>query len=60
LENGESIVSVEVKVKPKERDIEDYIERLAFLRRYKDELGDKRKNIYGTLAGAMLNKPVAI
>ncbi|MDR1362948.1 MAG: hypothetical protein LBJ35_02725 [Spirochaetaceae bacterium] len=53
LENGESIVGVEVKAKPKERDIEDHIGRLAFLRKYKNEMGDKRKNIYGALAGAM-------
>ncbi|MDR1363363.1 MAG: hypothetical protein LBJ35_04880 [Spirochaetaceae bacterium] len=54
LENGESIVGVEVKSKPNGQDIEDHIERLAFLRSYKDELGDKRKNIYGALAGAIM------
>ncbi|MDR1362690.1 MAG: hypothetical protein LBJ35_01380, partial [Spirochaetaceae bacterium] len=54
LENGESIVGVEVRDKPEEQDIEDHIERLAFLRRYKDEMGDKRKNIYGALAGAIM------
>jgi predicted AAA+ superfamily ATPase len=55
LENGESIVGVEVTSKPKERDIEDHhIERLEFLRRYKDELGDKRKKIHGALAGAIM------
>jgi hypothetical protein len=47
-------VGVEVKAKPKERDIENHIERLAFLRRYKDDLGDKRKKIHGALAGAIM------
>jgi predicted AAA+ superfamily ATPase len=56
LENGESIMGVEVKAKPKERNIEDHIERLAFLRRYKDELGDKRKKIHGALAAAYANR----
>ncbi|MDR1363730.1 MAG: hypothetical protein LBJ35_06750 [Spirochaetaceae bacterium] len=54
LENGESIMGVEVKAKPREQDIENHIKRLAFLRRYKDELGDKRKNIHGALAGAIM------
>jgi hypothetical protein len=57
LENGESIVGVEVKSKPAERDIEEHIERLGFLRRRKDELGDKRE-IRGAIAGAIMPEHV--
>jgi hypothetical protein len=53
LENGESIVGVEVKTKPKERDVKEHIDRLEFLRLYKDGMKDTRK-IYGALAGAIM------
>jgi hypothetical protein len=57
LENGETAVGVEVKAKPNERDIEEHIERLGFLRSRKDELGDKRE-IHGALAGAIMPESV--
>jgi predicted AAA+ superfamily ATPase len=50
LENGSYSIAVEVKVKPDKRDVEDHIKRLEFLRRYKDDVGDKRE-IRGALAG---------
>jgi hypothetical protein len=53
LENGDSIVGVEVKAKPSERDVENHVQRLEIFRRYKDTIGDKRK-IYGALAGAIM------
>jgi exonuclease VII large subunit len=53
LENGESSVVVEVKVKPTEKDVKDHIRRLRVFRRYKDTISDKRK-IYGALAGAIM------
>ncbi|MDR1399025.1 MAG: hypothetical protein LBJ41_03790 [Treponema sp.] len=57
LENRESAAGVEVKSKPTERDIDEHIERLEFLRRRKDELGDKRK-ICGAIAGAIMPESV--
>jgi hypothetical protein len=53
LENKESVVGVEVKSKPSGQDVKDHVRRLETLRRYKDEIGDKRK-IYGALAGAIM------
>jgi hypothetical protein len=53
LENGESIVGVEVKAKPTEGDVDDHVRRLQILRLNKNKKGDKRK-IYGALAGAIM------
>ena len=52
LENGESIVAVEVKTKWHKKDIERHLRRLEILREIKDKAGDKRK-IYGAIALAM-------
>jgi hypothetical protein len=57
LENGESIVGVEVKAKPSEGDVEDHVRRLQILRLNKNKKGDKRK-IYGALAGAIMTDAV--
>jgi hypothetical protein len=53
LENGDSIVGVEVKSKPSYDDVEDHARRLRILRLTKDRKNDKRK-IYGALAGAIM------
>jgi hypothetical protein len=53
LENGESIIGVEVKSKPSCDDVVDHVQRLNILRLNKDKKGDKRK-IYGALAGAIM------
>jgi hypothetical protein len=53
LENDNSIIGVEVKAKPSERDIENHARRLEILRRHRDKIGDKRK-IHGALAGAIM------
>ena len=53
LENGESIIGVEVKSKPSCDDVEDHVLRLRILRINKDKKNDKRK-IYGALAGAIM------
>ncbi|MDR1021353.1 MAG: hypothetical protein LBL73_11390 [Synergistaceae bacterium] len=53
LENGESIIGVEVKSKPTCDDVGDHVQRLDILRLNKDKKGDKRK-IYGALAGAIM------
>ncbi|MDR1730955.1 MAG: hypothetical protein LBR61_02565 [Synergistaceae bacterium] len=53
LENGESVVAVEVKSRPAGSDVKEHKQRLNVLRKYKDNVGDKRK-IYGALAGAIM------
>ncbi|MDR1516142.1 MAG: hypothetical protein LBS45_10640 [Synergistaceae bacterium] len=53
LENGDSIVGVEVKSKPSQSDVKDHARRLRILRLNKDKKNDKRK-IYGALAGAIM------
>ncbi|MDR0652720.1 MAG: hypothetical protein LBG12_05370 [Synergistaceae bacterium] len=53
LENGESIVGVEVKSKPSYDDVDDHMQRLKILRQSRDKKGDKRK-IHGALAGAIM------
>ncbi|MDR3166277.1 MAG: hypothetical protein LBU13_11965 [Synergistaceae bacterium] len=53
LENGESIIGVEVKTKPSYDDVGDHVQRLKILRLNKDKKGDKRK-IHGALAGAVM------
>jgi hypothetical protein len=54
LENSESIIGVEVKAKPSERDVENHSRRLEILRRHRDKIGDRRKKIHGALAGAIM------
>jgi hypothetical protein len=57
LENSDYIVAVEVKSKPKDTDIDNFIRRLEVLRKYKDENSDKRK-IRGAIAGAVFHDQV--
>jgi hypothetical protein len=57
LENGESIIGVEVKAKPSCDDVEDHERRLKILRLRRDKKNDKRK-IYGALAGAIMSDAV--
>jgi hypothetical protein len=57
LENDDISIAVEVKAKPKERDIDEHIERLEFLRRYKDRHHDSRK-LQGAIAGAIMSDSV--
>jgi hypothetical protein len=52
LENGNCIVAVEVKAKPKVKDAEHHKKRLEILREYRDKHNDKRK-IQGAIAGAV-------
>jgi hypothetical protein len=57
LENGTHSIAVEVKAKPKDLDIDEHIERLEFLRRYKDKFRDPRK-LLGAIAGAIMSDSV--
>jgi len=52
LENCDCIMAVEVKTKPKIKDIEHHIKRLEILRNHRNKRNDSRK-IYGALAGAV-------
>jgi hypothetical protein len=52
LENGDFIVAVEVKARPRQDDITEHVERLEILRRHYDKHHDARK-IRGAIAGAI-------
>jgi len=52
LENGECIMAVDVKSRPKKQDIDHHIRRLEILRRYRNNKNDFRK-IMGAIAGAV-------
>jgi len=52
LENGDCIVAVEVKTRPRMQDIEHHAKRLEILRAHRNKKNDKRK-IYGAIAGAV-------
>ena len=52
LENGETVMAVEVKVKPAVKDVEHHIKRLEMLRDHRRGINDKRK-IQGAIAGAI-------
>jgi hypothetical protein len=53
LENEHFSIAVEVKAKPREKDIDEHIKRLEFLRRHKDRRHDSRK-LQGAIAGAIM------
>ncbi|MCL2381983.1 MAG: hypothetical protein FWC64_10430 [Treponema sp.] len=52
LENGDTIMAIEIKATPAVKDIEHHIKRLEIVREYRRTLGDKRK-IRGAIAGAI-------
>jgi len=52
LENGETLMAVEVKVKPAVKDVEHHIKRLEILRDHRRKINDKRK-VQGAIAGAI-------
>ena len=52
LENGETVMAVEVKVKPAVKDVEHHIKRLEILRDWRHKKNDHRK-IQGAIAGAV-------
>ena len=57
LENGGHIIAVEVKTKPKLKDIDHHINRLRILREDRDKWNDNRK-ILGAIAGAIFPEEV--
>jgi hypothetical protein len=57
LENGESVIAVEIKTNPKEKHIEHHVNRLKILRAKMDAKNDSRR-IYGAIAGAVFDRQV--
>ena len=57
LENGDTIMVVEVKAKPDQKDVEKHINRMEILRRRADARNDKRVFL-GAIAGAIMPKNV--
>ena len=57
LENGETIMAVEVKSKPHHNDIEEHINRIEILRKRADARNDTRK-FQGAIAGAIMKQDV--
>ncbi|MDR0386425.1 MAG: hypothetical protein LBH57_00175 [Treponema sp.] len=55
LENGNYSIAVEVKTRPREKDVEHHVRRLELLREHKDKRNDRRK-IQGAIAGAVFLK----
>jgi hypothetical protein len=54
LENGDKVMIVEIKTKPRIDDIDNHIERMEKLRKYADWRGDKRKYL-GAVAGVVIS-----
>jgi hypothetical protein len=57
LENGEIAIAVEVKAKPKQKDVDEHIRRMEILRRKADRHNDTRK-FRGAIAGAIMKAAV--
>ena len=57
LENGDTVIAVEVKAKPLQKDVDVHVERMEVLRRRADAKNDKRK-YQGAIAGAVMQKEV--
>jgi Holliday junction resolvase-like predicted endonuclease len=55
LENGDTVMVVEIKTKPNTEDILDHIARMEKLRRYADLHNDKRKYM-GAMAGVVFSE----
>jgi hypothetical protein len=57
LENGDAALAVEVKTHLTHNDVREHTQRMAKLRRYADEHGDKRK-LLGAVAGGIASEEV--
>jgi hypothetical protein len=55
LENGDKVMIVEIKSKPKTGDIDEHIESMEKLRKYADEHNDKRAYL-GAVAGVVFSE----
>ena len=57
LENDDTVMAVEVKAKPTEKDVDNHVNRMEILRGRANVRNDKRK-FQGAIAGAIMNKSV--
>ena len=57
LENGDTVMVVEVKAKPKQKEVDEHVKRIEVLRRRADARNDKRVFL-GAIAGAIMTKEV--
>jgi predicted AAA+ superfamily ATPase len=57
LENGDTVIAIEVKSKPRQDDVNDHSKRLEILRKSADKNNDKRK-YRGAIAGAIMDESV--
>jgi hypothetical protein len=57
LENGDTVIVVEVKAKPLVDDVKEHVKRMEILRGRADTRKDTRK-YQGAIAGAIMSKPV--
>ena len=57
LENGDTVMAVEVKAKPGQKDVDDHIGRMEVLRQRADIRHDTRK-FQGAIAGAIMSEAV--
>jgi len=57
LENGDTVIAVEVKAKPNQKDVDIHVERMGVLRRRADARNDSRK-FQGAIAGAIMTNEV--
>jgi hypothetical protein len=57
LENGDVAIAVEVKAKPRQKDVDDFILKMEKLRSRADRKNDKR-HYRGAIAGAIMGKAV--
>jgi len=55
LENGDTVVAVEVKAKPKQADVDKHAKRMEVLRHSATQRGDTRK-YQGAVAGAIMSQ----
>jgi hypothetical protein len=59
LENGDSVLAIEVKARLREKDVEDHMRRMGVLRAYFDDHRDTRK-LLGAMAGAVMMEEARI
>jgi len=57
LENGDTVIAVEVKSRPLQKDVEKFVEKMGVLRNRADIRRDERK-YQGAIAGAVMNNEV--
>ncbi|MCL2231744.1 MAG: hypothetical protein FWB99_01545 [Treponema sp.] len=57
LENGDTVMVVEVKAKPNQKDVKEHINRMEILRRRADARRDTRE-FQGAIAGAIMSNEV--